>query len=102
MRRSALVKVPSFSRNGSPAGTHGRLPDRMRASVIRPKPIAVNVIDPQFRKVDVYVDNHLVGETATEVDIALDASHAYTLLFDPGSTLHEKIMRSQFATPGGP
>jgi len=77
-------------------------PDRMRASVIRPRPITVGVVDPALRKVDVYADNHLIGETVKEVLVHLDTEQPYQLLFDPGYSLHEKIMRSQFSHQGTP
>ncbi len=76
-------------------------PDRMRSTVIRPRPIVVEVLDPQFRTADVYADSHLVGETSLKTTINLDTDNRYRLLFDPGYSLHEKVMRTQFSIPGG-
>lgn len=71
-------------------------PEGIRANPIRPRPVEVQVIDPVFRQADVYVDNHKVGEGATTIKLFLDKANAYEVLFDPGQTLHEKIMRTQF------
>lgn len=75
-------------------------PDRMRSSVIRPRPIVVDVIDPKVRKADMYADAHQVGETLCKATINLDPENRYKLLFDPGYSLHEKNMRTQFSLPG--
>jgi NAD+ kinase len=75
-------------------------PDRLRPTVIRPRPIIVEVIDAEFRTADVYADSHLVGETCIKTTINLDRNNRYRLLFDQGYSLHEKVMRTQFATPG--
>jgi NAD+ kinase len=76
------------------------VPSAMRSSVIRPYPIIIEVIDPQYRHADVYADTQQVGEEATRISTHLDKSSPYRLLFDQGYSLHEKIMRTQFSTPG--
>jgi NAD+ kinase len=73
-------------------------PDRMRANVIRPRPIVIDVLDAKFRMADIYADAALVGEGGTKIHIDLDTKHPYELLFDPGYGLHERIMRTQFPT----
>jgi NAD+ kinase len=77
-------------------------PDRMRASVIRPHPIAIEVLDADYRTADIYTDSALVGEKGKEIHVNLDPAHAYELLFDAGYGLHERVMRTQFsaAMPG--
>ncbi len=70
-------------------------PENSRPCVLRPRPVEVQVLDPVFRQADVYVDNHKVGEAAKTIKLVLDNANAYELLFDPGQTLHEKIMRTQ-------
>lgn len=72
------------------------MPDRMRSSVIRPFPIAIEVIEAQYRPADVYADSNHVGTCVQRVDIALDTDNPYKLLYDPGHGLDEKIMRTQF------
>jgi NAD+ kinase len=74
-------------------------PVGIRSNVIRPCPIEIEVIDPLFRKVDVWGDSHIVGETAKSIKIVLDTQNPCRLLFDPGYSLHEHVMRSQFLTP---
>jgi hypothetical protein len=71
----------------------------MRSAVIRPYPVRVEVINPEFRQADVYSDTEKIGEAPEKIDLFLDVSTPYQILFDPGVSLHEKIMRSQFHTP---
>jgi NAD+ kinase len=75
-------------------------PNGMRPSVIRPALVEVEVIDPEFRSADIYADSHAVGEGCVRTSIGLDRTNRYRLLFDPGYSLHEKIMRTQFSVPG--
>jgi len=72
------------------------VPDRLRACVLRPAPISVDIMDPDFRRADVYADFLDVGKSACKVNIRLDTEHPYTLLFDRSNALHKKIMSSQF------
>lgn len=74
-------------------------PDRIRSAVIRPFPITVEVIDPDYRQTDLYCDTQKIGERLDKIDIKLDTGTPYRILFDPGISLHEKIMRSQFQSP---
>jgi NAD+ kinase len=76
------------------------LPDRMRAFPMRPRPMTIEVIDPQFRVADVYADSDCVGRKAERIDIALDKTKSYRLLHDPDDTLHERVARMQFSMPG--
>ena len=75
------------------------IPDRMRSAVIRPYPVTVEVIDSDFRQADLYCDTEKIGEGVTKIEAVLDTSTPYQILFDPGVSLHEKIMRSQFQSP---
>ncbi|MDD3029025.1 MAG: NAD kinase [Alphaproteobacteria bacterium] len=71
-------------------------PECIHPTVIRPKPIRVEVLDAPYRKADVYADSRLLGKGASDVRISLDTNKKYKLLFDPGFSLHEKVMRTQF------
>lgn len=74
-------------------------PDRMRAFPMRPRPMTIEVIDPEFRVADVYADLNCIGRKAEKVDIVLDKGISYKLLFDPGDGLHERVMHIQFSKP---
>jgi len=70
-------------------------------NIIRPRPMTIDVIEPEYRPAEVWADSTLIGEKeqkVRKVDIELDTSHPYELLFDPGYSLHEKVMRTQFPT----
>lgn len=73
-------------------------PDRMRAAVIRPCRIDITVIDPAFRQAEVIADTSQLTTAARQITVSLDPSQKFTLLYDPGYSLHEKVMRSQFST----
>lgn len=75
------------------------VPDRMRACVIRPAPIRIEVHDPTFRKAQMLADSRLIGTGLKEVSINLDTKNKFTLLFDRGYSLSEKVMRTQFPEP---
>jgi NAD+ kinase len=73
-------------------------PIGMVSCLIRPSQIEVEVKEPDFRPADLYADAAMIAHDVRHVDVALAPRRAYRLLFDRGVTLHEKIMRTQFAT----
>ncbi len=86
----ALTPISPFR----PRRWHGALlPDRAR--------VRVEVIDPDKRPVAAVADHAEVRDVVS-VDIAMDHSVSMRLLFDPGHSLDERILREQFdyPTPG--
>ncbi|MDD3371017.1 MAG: NAD(+)/NADH kinase [Alphaproteobacteria bacterium] len=71
-------------------------PAYQQPAVIRPRPIRVDVLTPDLRKAKVLADVNLLGLDTRVVDIELDPTHKYRLLYDKGYSLYEKVMRSQF------
>jgi NAD+ kinase len=80
----ALTPISPFR----PRRWHGALlPDLAR--------VTVQVLDPDKRPVAAVAD-HAEVRDATEVDIAMDHSISLHMLFDPGHSLDERIIREQF------
>jgi NAD+ kinase len=63
------------------------LPDRAR--------VAIKVLDPERRPVAAVAD-HTEVRSVREVEIGMDYSISMHMLFDPGHTLDERILREQF------
>ena len=63
------------------------LPDRAR--------VRFEVLEPQKRPVAAVADHDEVREVAA-VDIQMDLAAGMQLLFDPGHSLDERIVREQF------
>jgi NAD+ kinase len=63
------------------------LPDRARVSI--------RVLDPERRPVAAVAD-HTEVRSVREVDIGMDHSISMQMLFDPGHSLDERILREQF------
>ncbi len=80
----ALTPISPFR----PRRWHGALlSDRAR--------VAVEVIDPQKRPVAAVAD-HAEVRDVTRIEIAMDHAISLQLLFDPGHSLDERILREQF------
>ena len=63
------------------------LPDRARVSI--------RVLDPEQRPVAAVAD-HTEVRVVRDVDIGMDHSISIQMLFDPGHSLDERILREQF------
>jgi NAD+ kinase len=72
-------------------------PRRWRGGVLLPDTshVTVEVLDPEKRPVAAVADHDEVRSVHT-VDIAMDHYTAMKLLFDPGHSLDERILREQF------
>jgi NAD+ kinase len=57
--------------------------------------VAIDVIDPDKRPVAAVADHSEVRDV-TSVEISMDHDTSMTLLFDPGHSLDERILREQF------
>jgi NAD+ kinase len=80
----ALTPISPFR----PRRWHGALlPNRAR--------VKIEVLDPGKRPVAAVADHDEVRDVAT-VDVGLDTSISIQMLFDPGHTLDERILREQF------
>ena len=63
------------------------LPDRAR--------VTIQVLDPERRPVAAVAD-HAEVRSVREVDIGMDHTISMQMLFDPGHSLDERILREQF------
>jgi NAD+ kinase len=80
----ALTPISPFR----PRRWHGALlPDRARVNI--------RVLDPEQRPVAAVAD-HTEVRLVREVDIGMDHSISMQMLFDPGHSLDERILREQF------
>jgi NAD+ kinase len=59
--------------------------------------VTIEVLEPDKRPVNAVADHDEV-RSVRRVDVRMDHSVAMRLLFDPGHTLDERILREQFAT----